>query len=90
MSDLGRKSFGDKASEKLQPDSTKSTTEKIGETITDTGDKVARGVVPDSEKSSSQSVGDKLSRGKDNEVHGGSTESVLDKAKNAVGLGDKH
>jgi hypothetical protein len=48
------------------------------------------GIVPDSEKSTSQSVGDKMGRSKDREVHGSSGGSIVDKAKNAVGLGDKH
>jgi len=89
MSDLGRKGFGDKAKESIQPDSTKSTTDKIGETITDTTDKVSRGIVPDSEKSTGQSAADKAGRSKDEAVHGGSGGSVIDKTKNALGL-DKH
>jgi hypothetical protein len=48
------------------------------------------GAQPDSEKSAGQSLTDKVGRSKDREVHGSSGESVLDKAKNAVGLGDKH
>jgi hypothetical protein len=47
-------------------------------------------VVPDSEKSSGQSAADKMGRSKDDAVHGGTDESVLDKTKNALGLGDKH
>ena len=90
MSDAGRKDWSDKLKEHAQPDSTKSTQDKIGETFTDAGDKLARGVQPDDQKSTTQSMGDKMSRSKDREVHGSSGESVLDKAKNAVGLGDKH
>jgi len=90
MSDLGRKDFSTKAKEGFTPDSSKSTTEKIKETATDTSDKVARGVVPDSDKSGGQSLTDKASRSKDQNVHGGSGGSVVDKTKNALGLGDKH
>ncbi|KAJ9647210.1 hypothetical protein H2201_003362 [Coniosporium apollinis] len=90
MSDAGRKSFTDKASEHMTPDSTKSTTEKTKEAFTDTTDKLARGMQSDDSKSTSQSVTDKASRSKDEHVHGGSGESVLDKAKNAIGMGDKH
>lgn len=45
-------------------------------------------VVPDSQKSTSQSMQDKASREKDSHKSGGN-ESVLDKAKDAVGMGDK-
>jgi len=90
MSDLGRKDFSTKAKEGITPDSSKSTAEKLKESVTDTGDKVARGVVPDSEKSGGQSLTDKAGRSKDNTVHGGSGGSVIDKTKNALGLGDKH
>ncbi|KAF2399797.1 putative chaperone/heat shock protein Hsp12 [Trichodelitschia bisporula] len=89
MSDLGRKDFGDKAKESLQPDSTKSTIDKMGETVTGAGDRVARGLQPDDSKSTSQSVSDKMGRSKDEHVHGGTGESILDKTKNALGL-DKH
>jgi hypothetical protein len=53
-------------------------------------DNYCSGVQPDSEKSTGQEIGDKMGRSKDREVHGSSGGSVLDKAKNAVGLGDKH
>jgi len=89
MADTGRKDFSTKMKEGVTPDSSKSTTEKVKETFTDTGDKVSRGVVPDSEKSTGQSISDKFGRSKDENVHGGSGGSVLDKTKNALGLGDK-
>jgi hypothetical protein len=74
----------------MTPDSSKSTTEKMKETFTGAGDKVARGAVPDSEKSTGQSVSDKFGRSKDDTVHGGTGESILDKTKNTLGLGDKN
>ena len=37
-----------------------------------------------------QGISDKLGRSKDEHVHGGSGESIVDKAKNTLGLGDKH
>jgi hypothetical protein len=89
MSDPLRKDTHTKLGEKMQPDSTKSTSSKLGETFTDAGDKFARGVVPDSEKSTSQSASDKLGRSSDRTAHGSSGGSVLDKAKGALGL-DKH
>lgn len=42
MSDAGRKDFSDKIKEGMTPDSSKSTQQKMKETVTDTGDKVAR------------------------------------------------
>ena len=47
------------------------------------------GVQPDSQKSTGQEFTDKLGRSKDREVHGSSGESILDKAKGALGM-DKH
>ncbi|KAL4811127.1 heat shock protein 9/12-domain-containing protein [Aspergillus unguis] len=88
MSDTGRKDFSTKAQEKLTPDSTKSTQDKIKETVTDTGDRVARGTQPDDQKSTGQQIFDKGQRAKDNNVHGGASETITDKVKNAVGLGD--
>jgi len=73
----------------MQPDSTKSTQDKVKETFTDTGDKLARGVQPDSEKSTGQEMTDKMGRSKDREVHGSSGGSIIDKTKNALGM-DKH
>ncbi|EST09830.1 Heat shock protein 9/12 [Kalmanozyma brasiliensis GHG001] len=77
MSDAGRQDFTDKASSAIKPDSQKGLGEKAKENL----DKAAATVQPDSTKSDSQKAGDKLS-GSDK-----SDESIIDKAKNAVGLG---
>ena len=45
---------------------------------------------PDHDKSAGQEFTDKLGRSHDREAHGGSGGSILDKTKNALGLGDKH
>lgn len=90
MSDAGRKDFSTKMEEEMTPDSSKSTQQKLKETVTGTGDKVARGFQPDDQKSTGQEISDKFGRSKDEHVHGGSGESIVDKAKNAFGLGDKH
>ncbi|KAF2278433.1 putative chaperone/heat shock protein Hsp12 [Westerdykella ornata] len=90
MSDAGRKDFSDKLKEGVTPDSTKSTQQKVKETFTDTGDKIARGVQPDDQKSAGQEFTDKVGRSKDREVHGSAGGSILDKTKDALGLGDKH
>ncbi|KAF2466674.1 putative chaperone/heat shock protein Hsp12 [Lindgomyces ingoldianus] len=90
MSDAGRKDWSDKLKEGVTPDSTKSTQTKMKETFTDTGDKVARGIQPDEQKSTGQELSDKMGRSKDRNVHGSSGGSILDKAKGALGMGDKH
>ncbi|OAL46032.1 hypothetical protein IQ07DRAFT_683457 [Pyrenochaeta sp. DS3sAY3a] len=90
MSDALRKDFHTKAEEKMTPDSSKSTLDKTTEAITGAGDKAAREAQPDHDKSATQSIGDKFGRSKDENVHGSSGGSVLDKTKNALGLGDKH
>ncbi|KAK3637382.1 hypothetical protein LTR56_013732 [Elasticomyces elasticus] len=58
MSDLGRKDFSTKASEKMTPDSSKSTVDKVTESITNTGDSVSRNTVPGEQKSTSQKAAD--------------------------------
>jgi len=58
----------------------------VSEGFTDTTDKVAREAQSDSSKSTTQSIGDKLSREKDDKVHGGTGDSVLDKTKHALGI----
>ncbi|CEN59608.1 Putative Chaperone/heat shock protein [Source:UniProtKB/TrEMBL;Acc:O13341] [Aspergillus calidoustus] len=88
MSDTGRKDFSTKAKEEFTPDSTKSTQDKVKEGFTDTTDRVTRGLQPDDQKSTTQQAFDKGQRSHDNNVHGGSTETVGQKLKNAVGLGD--
>ncbi|OCK99390.1 putative chaperone/heat shock protein Hsp12 [Cenococcum geophilum 1.58] len=90
MSDPGRKDFSTKMEEEMTPDSSKSTQQKLKETFTSTGDKIARGIQPDGQKSTTQDASDKFGRSKDEHVHGGSGESIMDKTKNALGLGDKH
>lgn len=55
--------------------------------MTGTADKVARDVQPDSSKTHSQSTMDKLGRSKDNNVHGSTGGSIVDKTKNALGMG---
>ena len=89
MSDAFRKDFSTKAEEKMTPDSSKSTLDKTKEGLTGAGDKVARGAQPDHNKSTTQEVSDKFGRSKDENVHGGSHESFMDKTKHALGM-DKH
>ncbi|KAG8932933.1 hypothetical protein FRC01_011650 [Tulasnella sp. 417] len=82
MSDTGRQSFTDKAGAALKPDSEKSTTEHMGDKLKGTGDSMASAMQPQSEKSNTQKMGDTMSSG-------GTNESLLDKAKNAMGMGNK-
>ncbi|KAJ5232077.1 hypothetical protein N7468_005033 [Penicillium chermesinum] len=86
MSDSARKDFSTKAKEEITPDSTKSTQDKVKETVTDTGDRIARGVQPDDNKGGAQQAFDKTQRASDNEAHGGASNSIGDKVKNALGM----
>ncbi|CAE6457752.1 hypothetical protein ACGC1H_007236 [Rhizoctonia solani] len=83
MSEAGRQSFTDKAGAALKPDSQKTTTEQLGDHVKGTMDSVASTVQPNDTKSHSQKAGDALS-GNSNE----NQDSLLQKAKNAVGLGN--
>ncbi|KAF7294796.1 hypothetical protein MIND_01017300 [Mycena indigotica] len=85
MSDTGRQSFTDKAGAALKPDSQKTTTEQFGDAVKGKTDSLASTLQPNSEKSTSQKAGDTFSS---NQNH--TDESLLQKAKNAVGMGDKH
>ncbi|KAG9127960.1 hypothetical protein FRC07_006977 [Ceratobasidium sp. 392] len=82
MSEAGRQSFTDKAGSALKPDSQKTTTEQAGDHLKGTADSVASTLQPNQSKSGTQKAGDTLS-GNSNE----NSESLLDQAKNAVGLG---
>ncbi|CAI7607162.1 unnamed protein product [Penicillium pancosmium] len=86
MSDTGRKDFSTKAKEEITPDSTKSTQDKVKETVTDTTDRVARGFQTDDSKGGAQEAFDKTQRSSDNNVHGGASNSIGDKVKNALGM----
>ncbi|KAB5593309.1 hypothetical protein CTheo_3227 [Ceratobasidium theobromae] len=79
----GRQSFTDKAGAALKPDSQKSTTEHIGDTIKGNADSMASTLQPNESKSDSQKLGDTFS-GNSNE----NKESLFQQAKNAIGLGE--
>ncbi|KAG8935582.1 hypothetical protein FRC02_007510 [Tulasnella sp. 418] len=81
MADTGRQSLSDKAGSALKPDSQKTTTEKMGDSVKGTADSVASTLQPQSEKSGTQKVGDNLS-GNKNDDQG----TLLDKTKRAVGI----
>lgn len=57
------------------PDSTKSTQDKVKETVTDTGDRLARGLQSDDSKGGTQEAFDKAQRAEDNH-NGGATSSM--------------
>ncbi|KAF5389919.1 hypothetical protein D9757_003688 [Collybiopsis confluens] len=82
MSDTGRQSFTDKAGAAIKPDSEKTTTEHVGDKLKGTADSVASTLQPQGEKSTSQKVGDTFSSNSND-----TDDSLLNKAKNAVGLG---
>ncbi|KAI9067418.1 hypothetical protein FKP32DRAFT_284574 [Trametes sanguinea] len=81
MSDTGRQSFTDKASSAMKPDSQKSMTEQMGDSMKGTADSMASSLQPQSEKSTSQKMGDSMSSNS-NENQG----SVMDKAKDMLGM----
>ncbi|PPQ89134.1 hypothetical protein CVT25_006506 [Psilocybe cyanescens] len=85
MSDAGRQSFTDKAGSALKPDSQKSTMEQAGDFVKGKSDSAASTMQPNSQKSGSQRVGDTVS-GNSNE----NQDSLLNKAKNAVGMGNNN
>lgn len=89
MSDPLRKDFSTKMQEDMTPDSSKSTQQKVKESVTDTADRIARGAQSDDSKSTGQAAFDKGQRANDREVHGGTPQSMLDQAKNAIGMGAK-
>ncbi|KAF8911960.1 heat shock protein 9/12-domain-containing protein, partial [Gymnopilus junonius] len=82
MSDTGRQSFTDKAGSAMKPDSQKGTMEQASDYIKGKSDSAASSMQPNSQKSSSQKAGDTMS-GNSNE----NSDSLLNKAKNAVGMG---
>ncbi|KAJ7685375.1 heat shock protein 9/12-domain-containing protein [Mycena polygramma] len=84
MSDNARQSMTDKAGASLKPDSQKSTTEQLGDHVKGTGDSIASTLQPQGEKSTTQKAGDAVSG---NSNH--NDESLLQKTKDAVGLGNK-
>ncbi|KAF7338136.1 hypothetical protein MVEN_02038400 [Mycena venus] len=84
MSDTGRQSFTDKAGAAMKPDSQKSTTEQLGDHVKGTGDSIASTFQPQSDKSTSQKAGDTFSSNSNN-----NDDSLISKAKDAVGLGEK-
>ncbi|EED17490.1 chaperone/heat shock protein Hsp12, putative [Talaromyces stipitatus ATCC 10500] len=86
MSDAGRKDFSTKAKEEITPDSSKSTQQKVKETVTDTTDRLARGAQPDDNKSTTQEAFDKTQRSHDNTAHGGASNSIGDKIKDTLGM----
>ena len=49
-----------------------------------------RGMQSDNSKSTTQEMADKTGRSKDENVHGGSGQSVLDSAKNALGMNNSN
>ncbi|KAG6918278.1 hypothetical protein DXG01_015370 [Tephrocybe rancida] len=85
MSDNNRQSFTDKAGAAMKPDSQKGTLEKAGDSIKGNMDSLASSAQPNSQKSGTQKAGDAVS-GNSNQ----NDESMLNKAKNAVGLGQNN
>ncbi|KAK4980905.1 hypothetical protein LTR66_000661 [Elasticomyces elasticus] len=71
MTDSGRKDMTDKVSDKMTPDSQKSTTEQAKDTASGMYDKAASAVQPESQKSTTQKASDTVSgKGGDAESQG--------------------
>ncbi|KAF8798156.1 hypothetical protein BYT27DRAFT_7061792, partial [Phlegmacium glaucopus] len=83
MSDTGRQSFTDKATSAMKPDSQKGVFEQASDKVKGAMDSGVSTMQPNSQKSGSQRVGDSMS-GNSNE----NQDSMLNKAKNAVGMGN--
>ncbi|KZV86219.1 hypothetical protein EXIGLDRAFT_622217 [Exidia glandulosa HHB12029] len=88
MSDAGRQSFTDKVGAAVKPDSEKTTTEHMGDKFHGKMDNAAGSMQPQGEKSYGQKVGDTFTGGHDATTNNNS--SIVDKAKSALGMGDKH
>ncbi|KAF9241601.1 heat shock protein 9/12-domain-containing protein [Melanogaster broomeanus] len=84
MSDTGRQSTTDKAAASVKPDSQKSATEQLRDTVRGGTDSAASTLQPEGKKSDTQKASDVVSGNADD-----NNESLLDKAKDAVGIGGK-
>ncbi|EON66388.1 hypothetical protein W97_05485 [Coniosporium apollinis CBS 100218] len=86
MSDMGRKSVGDQISDKVTPDSQKSTLDQAKESVSGAGDRVASAVQPEGDKSATQKASDSVRGGSDDaESQGkGVMQSVSDTVSGAA------
>jgi hypothetical protein len=82
--------LGEQAQEKIQPDSTKSTTQQASENVTGLGDKVLGSIQPQGDKSATQKLGDTTRSGADEGQNqgagllGGVTDTVSGVAQTGV------
>ncbi|KAH7122298.1 chaperone/heat shock protein-like protein Hsp12 [Dendryphion nanum] len=82
MSDLGRKSLGDQAQEKITPDSQKSTLDQAKEGVTGAYDRAAGSVQPSDNKSATQKLGDSTRSGSDEASNQG--QGILAQAQDSL------
>ncbi|KAL5114092.1 hypothetical protein ACEQ8H_008024 [Pleosporales sp. CAS-2024a] len=82
MSDSLRKGLGDQVSEKITPDSQKSTGQKASENVTGFGDKIAGSLQPEGGKSATQKLGDATRSGGDDAQNQG--KGFLDSASEGL------
>ncbi|KAK9474216.1 heat shock protein 9/12-domain-containing protein [Dipodascopsis tothii] len=87
MSDVGRKSMGDKFSESVKPDSQKSYGEQVKESVTDAYDNAARKMQPTEAKSTTQKMGDQFTESRDSANAEGKT--FMDSAKDYASQAQK-
>ncbi|KAH8684838.1 putative 12 kDa heat shock protein [Tricladium varicosporioides] len=82
MSDIGRKGLGEQVSEKVTPQSQKSTFQVASENVTGVGDKIMGAVQPSGNKSTTQKVGDSAHSNSDDVQSKG--KGILGSVKNTV------
>ncbi|KAF2839754.1 hypothetical protein M501DRAFT_1003200 [Patellaria atrata CBS 101060] len=82
MSDTGRKNLSDQVSDKVTPDSQKSTLDQTKDSASGLYDRAAGAIQPESQKSTSQKMADSTRSGKDDASNEG--QSILASAQETV------
>ncbi|KXS13257.1 putative heat shock protein Awh11/Hsp9 [Gonapodya prolifera JEL478] len=85
--DYGRKGFSEEVKEKVTPDTQKSYTQQVSETVSGYTDRVKAAITPDSQKSTAQQMHDRA-RGASDEAQR-DDRTLMEKAKDALGV-DRH
>ncbi|KXS13260.1 putative heat shock protein Awh11/Hsp9 [Gonapodya prolifera JEL478] len=82
--DYGRKGFTEEVKEKVTPDTQKSYTQQVSETVGGYSDRAKSAVTPDSQKSTGQQIHDRA-RGASDEANR-DDRTLMEKAKDALGV----
>ncbi|RUO95489.1 putative heat shock protein Awh11/Hsp9 [Jimgerdemannia flammicorona] len=89
MSDCNRKDFTEQIKEEITPDTQKSYTQQASEQFSGATDRLKATITPESQKSTQQAAFDTV-RGERDDIKAhpeGEGQGLLEKAKNALGLG---